>query len=1080
MANLIRLKRASGSDPTASDLVAGEPAVRTDTGELFFKKDDGSIAKVAGAGGGPDFKYLALRNAANNGAASYPNADFTLVRSGTTTALVPTAANTLLVSVNGVIQKPNTGTSTPSQGFALSGSTIKFGANLSAAPDFILYQESGGIGEPSDETVSEEKLKVSNSPVNGYFLSAQSGNTGGLTWAAPVATSCTGNSATATALATARTINGTSFDGTSNITVTAAAGTLTGNTLNSSVTASSLTSLGDLSGLTVSASNPQIVVQDSDGTNQTTQLIQSSGAFFIDVRNDSNNGTFLVRGKGGGTASEYLRIDGSGRLLLGTTTEGRSTGDKFTIATNGHTGMTIRSGTSAGGNIFFSDGTSGDDELRGVVSYDHTNNFMRFYTNAAERFRIDSSGRVGIGCTPTAQFAHNILQIGNQATLGANAALSTTGQTYLTHNLYFDTSGNYQVFNTSSPNEGAILQLADGSFRFSNSAVTTGTPTVTERMRITSGGNVNIASSSTRLGQTTFKAQIETATNKLISFGETEGSSFSDQGAAVIFSRPQDGADKICALFQHTNQSLGIAARDNFTISTGGNAFYYSTTERLRIDSSGNVGIGTSSPDQKLQVEGSGSQYVAITSTNSDNTGVLFGDSDIDAGFVLYANSDNSLRFATNGANERMRITGDGPHLLLGGTSDVNEITESSANAGMVIGGTGFGNAGLAIITSTSGVGRLYFGDAVGGDAARNRGQINYDHSDDRMRFATAGTERMRIDNSGNVGIGTTSPAEKLDVTGSIGVTVGLKVASHPVVGYASTLSSYATRLGSTGTSTLRYTQIYGGGNLIATCDGVSGYVGIGTTNPGTHLEVKGTTDGVLNLDTTDGRGSFIRFKENGTSKCFVGCAEGLGLGDQDDLGLRATDHIIFRAGSSESMRIHTSGHLSVGTTNTSPGQGNGNTDVGAAVNSTGRFICNSAGSFSSFGRNQSGLVLSFTRQGGDQGGISVGVGSVSYGSGSDYRLKENVVSLTGAITRIKQLLPKRFNFIEDETNTLRDGFLAHEVSSIVPEAITGTKDEVDSDNNPVYQQIDQAKLVPLLVAALQEAIGRIEVLEAR
>ena len=83
MANLIRLKRASGSDPAASDLVSGEPAVRTDTGELFFKKDDGSVAKVSGAGGGPDFKYLALRNAANNGAASYPNADFTLVTSGT-------------------------------------------------------------------------------------------------------------------------------------------------------------------------------------------------------------------------------------------------------------------------------------------------------------------------------------------------------------------------------------------------------------------------------------------------------------------------------------------------------------------------------------------------------------------------------------------------------------------------------------------------------------------------------------------------------------------------------------------------------------------------------------------------------------------------------------------------------------------------------------------------------------------------------------------------------------------------------------------------------------------------------------
>ena len=64
----------------------------------------------------------------------------------------------MLVSVNGVIQKPNTGTSTPSQGFAIDGSTIKFGANLTSAPNFILYQEAGGIGEPSNNTVSTNKI----------------------------------------------------------------------------------------------------------------------------------------------------------------------------------------------------------------------------------------------------------------------------------------------------------------------------------------------------------------------------------------------------------------------------------------------------------------------------------------------------------------------------------------------------------------------------------------------------------------------------------------------------------------------------------------------------------------------------------------------------------------------------------------------------------------------------------------------------------------------------------------------------------------------------------------------------------
>ena len=79
----------------------------------------------------------------------------------------------------------------------------------------------------------------------------------------------------------------------------------------------------------------------------------------------------------------------------------------------------------------------------------------------------------------------------------------------------------------------------------------------------------------------------------------------------------------------------------------------------------------------------------------------------------------------------------------------------------------------------------------------------------------------------------------------------------------------------------------------------------------------------------------------------------------------------------------------------------------------------------------------------------------------------------------MKTLKPKRFNFIIDKTNTLVDGFLAHEVTA-VPESITGTKDEVDEDNNPIYQGIDQSKLEPLLTAALQEAITKIETLETK
>ncbi len=111
-------------------------------------------------------------------------------------------------------------------------------------------------------------------------------------------------------------------------------------------------------------------------------------------------------------------------------------------------------------------------------------------------------------------------------------------------------------------------------------------------------------------------------------------------------------------------------------------------------------------------------------------------------------------------------------------------------------------------------------------------------------------------------------------------------------------------------------------------------------------------------------------------------------------------------------------------------------------------------------------------------GVISGNSSSVSYGTSSDYRLKENVTAISDGITRLKTLKPYRFNFKTDATTTV-DGFFAHEVTA-VPEAISGTKDEVDSDNNPVYQGIDQSKLVPLLTAALQEAIAKIEVLETK
>jgi hypothetical protein len=204
-----------------------------------------------------------------------------------------------------------------------------------------------------------------------------------------------------------------------------------------------------------------------------------------------------------------------------------------------------------------------------------------------------------------------------------------------------------------------------------------------------------------------------------------------------------------------------------------------------------------------------------------------------------------------------------------------------------------------------------------------------------------------------------------------------------------------------------------------------------------------------------------------------------------------ANNYLRFITAGSERMRIDSSGQLIVG--GTSPVQPSKvGIQGGSSVNRLLTFEVTHTTPFGAVGfHNGNGLC----------GSISVYTNSVTYNTSSDYRLKENVVTDWDATTRLKQLRPSRFNFIADAETTV-DGFLAHEVQDIVPEAITGTKDAMrdeeyevtpavlDDDGNvvteavmgtrsvPDYQGIDQSKLVPLLVKTIQELEERITTLE--
>jgi len=112
--------------------------------------------------------------------------------------------------------------------------------------------------------------------------------------------------------------------------------------------------------------------------------------------------------------------------------------------------------------------------------------------------------------------------------------------------------------------------------------------------------------------------------------------------------------------------------------------------------------------------------------------------------------------------------------------------------------------------------------------------------------------------------------------------------------------------------------------------------------------------------------------------------------------------------------------------------------------------------------------------------GAIVTTGSaVLYSSFSDYRLKENIADLTGALDKVNSLQPKTFNYINRPEAT-NEGFLAHELQEIVPQAVSGTKDGVDENGNPKYQGVDNAHLVPLLVGAIKELKADNDSLRAR
>jgi len=332
----------------------------------------------------------------------------------------------------------------------------------------------------------------------------------------------------------------------------------------------------------------------------------------------------------------------------------------------------------------------------------------------------------------------------------------------------------------------------------------------------------------------------------------------------------------------------------------------------------------------------------------------------------------------------------------------------------------------------------------------------------DGVAFVNANTEQMRLTSTG-LGLGTSSPGSYnaaannlvLSESGDAGITIASPGSQGSIFFADGTASGAEQAAGYIYYQHSSDTMALGTSNQQRLTITSTGAVGIGTTTPTTTLDVDGQgrfTNDLLIADSTATRGRVYA--------------------DSNGLNLRAESGLAtrFLQVGAELARLDGSGRLLVGTSAT------------PSASVFGTMISNNLtleGHKSSVNATSGIVHWVFFNPNGPVGSISTNGSATAYNTSSDYRLKENVVPLTGAADRIKQLKPSQFNFIADPDTTV-DGFIAHEAQAVVPECATGTKDEVDDEGNPVYQGIDQSKLVPLLTAALQEALAEIESLKAR
>ena len=577
----------------------------------------------------------------------------------------------------------------------------------------------------------------------------------------------------------------------------------------------------------------------------------------------------------------------------------------------------------------------------------------------------------------------------------------------------------------------------------------------------------------------------------------------------------------------------------NFTANHDGSAKLATTA--TGIDVTGTVTADGATIDGTLELNSNSFNHTALTPSYN------FIESDVTGENTQFLQASGTLRIRTvddsvSNPVERMRIdhgTGDisfyddsgnakffwdaSAESLGIGTSPAKpfHVQDGSsgitAKAGTVAFIEGSGNTKVTVASGATSTGELLFGRSTDNDA----GRIIYDHNDNSLSSYTAGAERMRIDSSGNVGIGTSSPRSLINASSATGAILTLEssdtsLGEGDVVGQ---IDFYANDASTNSTGNKAFIKAYSetaGGNKVgldfatsssSSATGVtamtidsSGNVGIGTSSPNFTLQLDSNradaTFDANNLDTWadfkiqgqtasgNARGIYFDFDQdtgNDKGAGIVGIS-GDASGGVGSLGFITTSGNV----SAERMRIDSSGNLLVGTTSAAGADGLRvardvtNTSVGVArFDSTA--ASDQASTAASFVKtsNDSTTSQTFIRFAIDSfnsgcGQINAnGSGAAAFGSFSDMRLKENITNLPNQLSNITALRPVEFDYIESEGGGHQIGFIAQEVESIYPDLVGEREDGMKTLTGI-------GKMEARLIKAIQEQQTLIESLTTR